>query len=303
MAEEKTIIARRGVASARGTQRLKFSHTDANKMNGLFEAHLDSVDVSMIKIGEEKTGMPSFNGLEIPKLRFTFASNEAIVSKRKYIMLSFNAVESIASTIPGGKDAWKVEQVFNWINHIFNVFICKGKTMEEVFTEEQINSLNLPFVDFDENGEYVPVEPETVIAGWKQLFDNVVYIMNNFVNDKPCYQKEGKPIPVWIKLLRCIKTKDGWKNVNNGDLSFPTFIGEGCIELFVPNSNPSIRLDVVKESILPRVADKPKQPTQLNVPPMGGTMMGGMMDGAMPSAQTDFGAGSPFYDGEDMPMA
>lgn len=63
-------VARRGVASARGTQILRFHHTDANPNNGLFEAHLDKVEVSMIKVGEDTTGMPSFNGLEIPRLTF-----------------------------------------------------------------------------------------------------------------------------------------------------------------------------------------------------------------------------------------
>ena len=82
---------RRGIAAARGTTRLKFSHEQA-KLNGLFIAHLDSVATSMIQIGEDKTGMPSFNGLEIPKLVFTFASNEAEVAKRHYVTLQFTAV-------------------------------------------------------------------------------------------------------------------------------------------------------------------------------------------------------------------
>ena len=98
MAENTEVVAkapvmRRGVASARGTQRLKFTHEDANKATGLFIAHLDSVEVSMIKIGEDKQGMPSFNGLEIPKLRFIFTSNDENVAKRKNAVLSFNAVE------------------------------------------------------------------------------------------------------------------------------------------------------------------------------------------------------------------
>ena len=49
-----SVVARRGIATARGTQRLKFSHSDA-KSNGLFIAHLESVDVSTIKISGEST--------------------------------------------------------------------------------------------------------------------------------------------------------------------------------------------------------------------------------------------------------
>lgn len=56
-------VSRRGIGTARGTTRLKFSHEQA-KQNGLFLGHLDSVAVTMIQIGEDKTGMPSFNGLE-----------------------------------------------------------------------------------------------------------------------------------------------------------------------------------------------------------------------------------------------
>ena len=36
------------------------------------------------RIGDDKTGMPSFNGLEIPKLTITFASNEEDANKRHY---------------------------------------------------------------------------------------------------------------------------------------------------------------------------------------------------------------------------
>ena len=96
-------VIRRGISTARGTTRLKFSDSDA-KPNGLFLAHLESVDFSMIKIGEETTGMPSFNGLEIPRLRFLFTSNEPDEAKRKYVTLQFTAVESNADTIPDAID-------------------------------------------------------------------------------------------------------------------------------------------------------------------------------------------------------
>ena len=117
-------VSRRGIGTARGTTRLKFSHEQA-KQNGLFLGHLDSVAVTMIQIGEDKTGMPSFNGLEIPKLTVTFASNEEEVNKRHYQNLTFTAVESNANTIPGGKEEWKVNTVFDWFKHILNVYVLK----------------------------------------------------------------------------------------------------------------------------------------------------------------------------------
>ena len=76
VAQEAPKVNRRGLGSARGTQRMKFSHEHAMP-NGLFMAHLDSVAVSSILIGEDKTGLPSFNGMQIPRIALTFASNEA----------------------------------------------------------------------------------------------------------------------------------------------------------------------------------------------------------------------------------
>lgn len=264
---------RRGIAAARGTTRLKFSHEQA-KLNGLFIAHLDSVATNMIQIGEDKTGMPSFNGLEIPKLVFTFASNEAEVAKRHYVTLQFTAVESNANTIPGGKEDWKVNTVFDWLKHILNVYVLKGREL----TDEEADALSLPFEDFDEQGEYVPVEPETVIAGWKTIFENFENIVNRGRDGQPYYKtKDGKDVPVWIKLLRYNKTKKGWNPVNNGDLSFPSFVGEGCIEVYKQNTAPSIRIDSVKESIIPMNVEKAKAPNMpgLNAGVAGASPMGG----------------------------
>lgn len=268
-------VNRRGVAAARGTTRLKFSHEQA-KQNGLFIGHLESVVVSMIQIGEDKTGMPSFNGLEIPKIVLTFASNDPEVSKRNYVSLQFTAVESNANTIPGGKDEWKVNTVFDWFKHILNVYVLKGREL----TEDEANALTLSFEDFDEQGEYVPVEPEDVIAGWKTLFENFENIINRGRDGQPYYKsKDGKYIPVWIKLLRYIKTgKKGWQPINNGDLAFPSFVGEGCIEVYKQNTPPSIRIDSVKEAIIPMNVEKAKAPN-MPTPGMGGVaapVMGGV---------------------------
>ena len=279
-------VNRRGVAAARGTTRLKFSHEQA-KQNGLFIGHLESVVVSMIQIGEDKTGMPSFNGLEIPKIVLTFASNDPEVSKRNYVTLQFTAVESNANTIPGGKDEWKVNTVFDWFKHILNVYVLKGREL----TEDEANALTLSFEDFDEQGEYVPVEPEDVVAGWKTLFENFENIINRGRDGQPYYKsKDGKYIPVWIKLLRYIKTgKKGWQPVNNGDLAFPSFVGEGCIEVYKQNTPPSIRIDSIKEAIIPMNVEKAKAPN-MPTPGMGGVAAPAM--GGVPVVDPMVGAGN-----------
>ncbi len=285
---------KRGIGSARGTQRLRFSHEHANS-NGLFYAHLDSVTVNMINIGESSTGMPSFNGCSIPRIAFTFASNESDVNARKYQTLSFNAVESNVNTIMGGKEEWKVNVVFDWIKHILNVFYLKNREL----TPEEEAMLSLSFDDTDENGEYVQVAVEDVIQGWTTFFENVANLMNTGRDGQPVYKtKDNQNINVWIKLIRYIKNKNEWKAINNGELAFPTFVGEGCIEIYKQNTAPTIRIDAIKECITPKEINK-KTP---NIPGVGGMPAGGgvpitdpmMYNGSSAMIGAEAGADMPF---------
>lgn len=281
--EEVKKVSRRGLASARGTARLKFGNDQA-KPNGLFLGHLEEVKYSTITIGEDKTGMPSFNGFEIPKLTLTFASNEEDPNKRHYVSKTFTAVESNVNTIPGGKEEWKVNSVFDWLKHVLNVYYLKGREL----TDEEAAALSLTFEDFDEQGEYVSVDTEVVINAWKVLFENFENIMNRGKDGKPVYHdKNNKFIPVWLKLLRYVKSRKSWTPINNGDLSLPQFVGEGCIEIYQQNAIPSIKIDLVKETILIMNVEKPKTP---NMPAVGGMapMMGGVaIDQTMNPMGTD----------------
>lgn len=281
--EEVKKVSRRGLGSARGTARLKFGNDQA-KPNGLFLCHLEEVKYSTITIGEDKTGMPSFNGFEIPKLTLTFASNEEDPNKRHYVSKTFTAVESNVNTIPGGKEEWKVNSVFDWLKHVLNVYYLKGREL----TDEEATALSLTFEDFDEQGEYVSVDTEIVINAWKVLFENFENIMNRGKDGKPVYHdKNNKFIPVWLKLLRYVKSRKSWTPINNGDLSLPQFVGEGCIEIYQQNTIPSIKIDLVKETILIMNVEKPKTP---NMPAVGGMapMMGGVaIDQTMNPMGTD----------------
>ena len=281
--EEVKKVSRRGLGSARGTARLKFGNEQA-KPNGLFLGHLEEVKYSTITIGEDKTGMPSFNGFEIPKLTLTFASNEEDPNKRHYVSKTFTAVESNVNTIPGGKEEWKVNSVFDWLKHVLNVYYLKGREL----TDEEATALSLTFEDFDEQGEYVSVDTEIVINAWKVLFENFENIMNRGKDGKPVYHdKNNKFIPVWLKLLRYVKSRKSWTPINNGDLSLPQFVGEGCIEIYQQNAIPSIKIDLVKETILIMNVEKPKTP---NMPAVGGMvpMMGGVaIDQTMNPMGTD----------------
>lgn len=281
--EEVKKVSRRGLGSARGTARLKFGNDQA-KPNGLFLGHLEEVKYSTITIGEDKTGMPFFNGFEIPKLTLTFASNEEDPNKRHYVSKTFTAVESNVNTIPGGKEEWKVNSVFDWLKHVLNVYYLKGREL----TDEEVTALSLTFEDFDEQGEYVSVDTEIVINAWKVLFENFENIMNRGKDGKPVYHdKNNKFIPVWLKLLRYVKSRKSWTPINNGDLSLPQFVGEGCIEIYQQNATPSIKIDLVKETILIMNVEKPKTP---NMPAVGrmAPMMGGVaIDQTMNPMGTD----------------
>lgn len=281
--EEVKKVSRRGLGSALGTARLKFGNDQA-KPNGLFLGHLEEVKYSTITIGEDKTGMPSFNGFEIPKLTLTFASNEEDPNKRHYVSKTFTAVESNVNTIPGGKEEWKVNSVFNWLKHVLNVYYLKGREL----TDEEATALSLTFEDFDEQGEYVSVDTEIVINAWKVLFENFENIMNRGKNGKPVYHdKNNKFIPVWLKLLRYVKSRKSWTPINNGDLSLPQFVGEGCIEIYQQNAIPSIKIDLVKETILIMNVEKPKTPNTLAVGGMAPMMGGIAIDQTMNPMGTD----------------
>ena len=297
--ETKSAVAnapkvRRGISNeTRGTTRLKFDTRDA-KSNGLFLGHLEEVKVNTFTPGEDKTGMPSFNGLEVPRITFTFASNEEDVAKRRYVFLQFNAVESTALTIPGKSEEWKVNIVFDWFKHILNVFVLKGRQM----TAEEEDALSLDFVDFDENGEYVTVDAETVLASWRKLFTNFENIMNRGrAGEKPYFKTaDNKIIPLWIKLIRYFKAKNEWKEVNRGDLSFPQFVGEGCIEIYQQNTLPSIKLDITREKIAPMDLTKKQAP---NFQP---PVTSGIESGIDVSGLGGIGGGGPVPVADDLPF-
>lgn len=290
---------RRGVSNkTQAVAQLKFHEKDAAQ-NGLFVGHLEEVRVDWSNNADAK----SFTGMSIPRLTFHFASNHANASEKRHVYQTLFPVESNVNTIPGGSEDWRVNNVFNWIKHILDVFYLKGREM----TEAEEDALSLTFEDFDENGEYVSVEVEDVIAGYRAIFENAAAMLNgNFeLADgevaKPVYKtSDGKYIPCWLKLLRHKKRKGDWINVGaNGDLAFDGFIGNGVVELLKKDCPPTVlRLDLAKESITPK--ETKKTPT-IGAPGMGAPAMGGVMAGA-PSMGMPVDNGAFQAAGEDMPF-
>lgn len=303
-AEVQTPKKRRGRGinnDLRDVTRKKFDErTDCNKSNGLFIGHLEDVKVDWATLKDDVQGMPSFAGMSIPYITFTFASNHENINERRYVTQRLLPAESNVETIPGGKGAWKVDNIFRFMKHIYNVFVLKGRDL----TEEEIDALTLPFEDFDENMQYVPVEAEEVIAGYKTVFENYVKLLNN--NGKPVYNDaKGKPITIWMKLLRFIKNDGKWRAVvgsksSFGDLGFPTFINDGVIELYKEQSAPSLHIDPYKESIVyQKSAEQAKQP---NVAMPGVGVIPGVQTAAPMNSVGGFNGGgdfSPFGGGND----
>ena len=298
---------RRGISNdTRAASRLKFDERRDAKPNGLFIGHLDNVEIKWVTLGEEVQGLQSFAGLAIPILNVTFASNDENESVRRYVTHRMMPAESNALTIVGGAEAWKVDSVLGWMKHLMDVYILKGRPM----TEEEEDALCLPFEDSDDEGNYVPVEPQIVVDGWKSMFENFIKMMNN--DGKPVYKSAtGGILPVWIKLLRFTKVKNAWQPVvrgksTMGDLGFTNFVGEGCIELYKQNVAPMLKVDPAKESIVYRETKVAAPAIPAAAPMMGGAMPGVQMGGAMPgTAPTDFAA-SPFAAGgnpaDDLPF-
>lgn len=291
---------RRGISNETvGTTRLRFSHVDA-KPNGLFVGHLEDVQITKVDIKEDSAGMPSFRGIELSRLVFTFASNDEDKAKRRYQTLSFLPVESNVNTIPGGKEEWKVTRIFNYLKHILDVYVLRGSSM----TAEMEDALALSFEDFDDQGEYVSIDPKVVAEGWNKLFENFFNLFNTAKDGAPAWKtKDGKFIPIWIKLIRYIKAgQKGWVEVDRGNLSFPTYPGEGVIEIFVQNTAPTIKLDATREAIKPMNIEKKKTPN-LTIPGgAGGVDMGaGAIMGSEMGMGT-YGFGAPGVGAEeDMP--
>ena len=265
--------ARRGVSNkTQAVAQLKFHEKDAAQ-NGLFVGHLEEVRVDWSTSEDNK----DFPGISLPRLTFHFASNHVNVSEKRHVYQTLFPVPSNVNTIPGGTEEWKVNNVFNWIKHILDVFYLKGR--ELTLVEEE--ALSLPFDDTDDNGDYVALDPEDVVAGYRVIFENATAMLNGYFGkegdevSKATYKTaDGKFIPCWLKLLRHKKRKNDWVNVTtNGDLGFDSFIGNGVVELMKKDSPASVlRLDLAKESITPK--ETKKQPT-IGAPMMGGGVMAG----------------------------
>ena len=218
MTETKTVKKnRRSISSSARTTILRFHEKDAvatpGPAQGLFIGHLETVEVAWATLAEDTKGLPSFAGKAVPRLVLRFESNQTNLDERRHVSMTFLPVESNVDTIPGGSKAWQVDNIFTWMKNILDIYILKGREL----TDDEDSALALPFEDFDETNNYIPVEADDVIKGYQVVFENFAAMMNGSYADKDkeatgkaCYKDaNGKPIPVWMKLLRYVKNKKG----------------------------------------------------------------------------------------------
>ena len=280
----KPVIKRRGISNeTKAVTQLHFHEKDAST-NGLFIGHLADISVGW----STNTDAKIFTGMRVPHIVIHFASNHTNVNEQRHVYQTLYPVESNVNTIPGGKDEWKVNNIMAWIKHMLDIFYLRGRAL----TPEEEESLSLAFVDYDENNDYVVVEPQDVIDSYGNIFQaacdmlNGVYGIKDGETPKPCFKTaDGKILPLWMKLLRHKKVKQEWVNVvRNGDLGFDTFIGSGVVEIMRKDMPPAIlRIDFSKESITPK--ETKKTPT-IGAP---GMPVGGIVPGAMPVAPMESG--------------
>jgi hypothetical protein len=289
---------RRGVSNqTQAVSQLKFHEKDAAQ-NGLFIGHLEEVRVDWSVNADGK----QFTGMKVPRLTLHFTSNHSNVNERRHVYQTLFPVESNVNTIPNGTEEWKVNNVFNWIKHMLDVFYLGGRQL----TEAEEDALTLPFVDWTESGEYNLVDPQEVLDGYAVVFNNAADMLNGRfglaegATPKPVFKDaNGKPFSLWMKLLRHRKRKTEWINVTaTGDLGFDGFIGAGAIEIQKPNTPPAIlRLDLSRESITPK--ETKKTPTIGN-PAFGPMGFGGV---AVPNDAAPMPQNPAFSAaGEEMPF-
>lgn len=291
---------RRGVNNeTKAVAQLRYHEKDASPANALFVGHLAEVRVDWSANAEGK----QFTGEKVPHVTLHFASEHKSASEQRHVYYTLNCVESNVNTIPNGTEEWKVNNIFNWIKHILDVYYLKGREM----TQAEEDALALTFEDFDEEGNYIAIETPEVINGYAFIFNNFAAMMNGQFGlkdgetAKPCYKTaDGKFIPAWLKLLRHKKVKGEWKNVaQNGELGFDSFIGNGVVEIMRKDMPAAVlRVDLAKESITPK--ETKKSPTLGGVAgnmAIGGVMSGAPMDMGAPNNSAFAAAGV-----DDMPF-
>ncbi len=230
----------------RSSSQKKFKPSPA-LWDGLCLGALTDVTVTTAKIKDDSP-MESFRSMEIPRLSFVYESrNDAPGVKGSVYIDSFLPIEHTPESLMDGKDGglWRWNQMSQRIKHVLEVFREYAP-----FTDEEVKKLMVDFEEEDKDGVFKEQPATVVVAAYKAFFDNIVTLFKP--KDKGIYKDaNGKDRWVWMKLLLDIKLHP----VNNNDYGFAGYPGEGLIELWQKDIDPSLFINISKgENIEPRAA-------------------------------------------------
>ena len=257
---------------------------------------------------------PAFAGKAVPQLVIEATSLHTNPADVRVASKTFWAYESNVDYIPGGAKEKFINMDFAWIKHFLDVVVFKGREM----TDEESEMLELGYVDYDDNGQYEPVEVEDVIKAWGVLFDNVVKLVETGgENGKSALlDKVGNQRQFWFRLNRYYKNKGDWafsgQGSEEGDLVFPNIVGQGIFEeKFMLDAThfkePSLMFDITKERIAPMDGVQSKQkkaPNLAAAPGIGGIAMGaGIVNPSMPMGGFAGGVAGGFVSTESSAFA
>lgn len=169
--------------------------------------------------GSENTW--EYAGIEVPSLVLTFKQSlEKGETKERFYEHRVKVITSV------GKEGNEIEMktlsalytnMYNQLRHIGNAFKGLASYNNEIGTA--------PGLDPKASASVRAEQFEAFFQYWVDLF-------NGKDADKPMY----KGVKLWIKLVADYSTKKF--------LTFPTYVGRGFIERMIPNTNPTIELEV-----------------------------------------------------------
>lgn len=284
---------RRGINNeTRSTTRRKFTDKYLDPKTRLAGVMFHSVEVKYATFKD--TANSQFAGMAVPFIAFTLKSvtgkNDA---EKAFIEIKYNAVESTTETMEGGDEAYKVDSQLSMMKHIIDVAVKNGKPL----TDDELDGLELDFCDKDDDGNFIALDAQEVLDAYYKFYKFIVD-MCNAESSLMFKGSDGKPVVYWAKLIRYIKSKKQWRAVNDDQLGFPMFVGEGILERAIPNTAPLIEINPATEQItlMQGISNTAKQPA-----------LGGVRQPGIPTQSANIGnigseAGMGVSDRDDLPF-
>lgn len=219
----------------------QFKLNPMSKGNGLCLGALVNVNVTLSeKPVKEDSAYINYRGLHMPMLHFVFAGSDA--NKGRTYIRTFNAWD------------FEYDLTSNYPDQNWNVFSSNIKHYLEVFKGGELSDDDFAKLAIDDEKR-----GEEMVKEFKRYFDDIAKLFNNYHGkNKPIYKDDkGVPYPLWMKLLISIKGS----HVNKGNPGFPSFVGDGIIEKYIPKVDPYIAIRPAKQE---SIEDKPLESKKPN---------------------------------------